>query len=226
MALQPSDTIRDTHLKSLLDVVLESSQKRLNELRTQLKDDPKKLAQKEREFMFKECAKLENIGDLQAQLDDYRAKHSSSSPKDKNKETKASNNSEKLGNHLRAIGQYKPNSHWHAHHIICSKHGTHAAARFKLFAYMGINDPFNGCWLPTNHKYATNTPIPSAVGHRYIHTNKYANFVRQEVRPATSKDDLIRRLRDIRRKLHNATKEPSIVALLTENGQEDLRTSH
>ena len=40
MALQPSDMIRDTHLKSMLDVVLESSQKRLSELRTRLKDDP------------------------------------------------------------------------------------------------------------------------------------------------------------------------------------------
>ena len=76
MALQPSDMIRDTHLKSMLDVVLESSQKRLSELRTQLKEDPQKLATKEREFMFRECAKLECLGNLQVKLDEYREKNS------------------------------------------------------------------------------------------------------------------------------------------------------
>jgi len=36
MALLPSDTIRDTHLKSLLDTVLETSKQQLILLRTQL----------------------------------------------------------------------------------------------------------------------------------------------------------------------------------------------
>lgn len=223
MALQPSDMIRDTHLKSMLDVVLESSQKRLSELRTQLKDDPTKLAAKERDFMFRECAKLECMGNLQAKLDDYREKNSRLNAGQKAKEIGASGNSEKLGNHLRAIGQYRPNSHWQAHHIVCSRHASHAVARFKLFAYMGINDPHNGCWLPSKRKHATRTPIPDAVGHAYLHTNKYADWVRREVRPASSKQDLVNRLRGIRLKLHNARNLPDI---LTDKGKQDLRTPH
>ena len=72
MALQSSDAITDVHLKSMLDVVLESSQRQLTQLRATLKDNPLELVKKEREFMFCECAKLENIGNLQVKLDDYR----------------------------------------------------------------------------------------------------------------------------------------------------------
>ena len=71
MALLPSDAIGDVHLKSMLDVVLESSQKRLSELRTSLKDKPQELAKREHEFMIRECAKLECIGNLQVKLDEW-----------------------------------------------------------------------------------------------------------------------------------------------------------
>ena len=127
--------------------------------------------------MFRECAKLENIGNLQVKLDDYRKANSKLNAGQKSKEIGSSTNSEKLGNHLRAIGQYRPNSHWQAHHIVCSRHGSHAAARFKLFAYFGINDPFNGCWLPSKHEYATGTTIPNAVGHAIsIPTNMLTGY--------------------------------------------------
>ena len=222
MALQPSDAITDVHLKSMLDVVLESSQRQLTQLRATLKDNPLELVKKEREFMFCECAKLENIGNLQVKLDEYREANSKLNARQKSKEIGSFTNSEKLGNHLRAIGQYRPNSHWQAHHIVCSRHGSHAAARFKLFAYFGINDPFNGCWLPSKHEYATGTTIPNAVGHAYLHTNKYADWVRREIRLASDKQDLINRLRGIRLKLHNARNFPD---RLTENGKQDLRSS-
>jgi hypothetical protein len=221
MELQISDNIRDVHLKTMLDVVLESSQKQLEILRTQLKKDPQELAKREREFMFRECAKLECLGSLQVKLDNYREANNKLNAGQKAKEIGSSNNSEKLGDHLRAIGQYRPNNHWQAHHIVCSRHGSHAAARFKLFAYLGLNDPFNGCWLPSKHKHATSTPFPNAVGHAYLHTNQYADWVRREVRPANSKQDLINRLRDIRLRLHNAQSLPDV---LTENGKQDLRT--
>lgn len=218
MALLPSDAVRDTHLKSLLDTVLESSKQQLTLLRTQLEEDPQKLAKKEREFIFKESAKLENIGNLQARLDEYRETNSKLKAGQKAKEALSTSSGEKLGNHLRAIGQYKPNKHWHAHHIVCSRHASHGAARFKLFAYLGINDPFNGCWLPQKHKYATGTVMP----HAYVHTNKYADWVRREIRPSNSKNDLIMRLREIRLKLIDARNIPDI---LTKKGKQDLRTA-
>ncbi len=221
MSLQLSGNIQDTHLKSMLDIVLESSQKQLTQLRTQLEDEPEVLVKKEREFIIRECSKLECIASLQIKLDEYRLANSKLKPKEKAKEVGLSSNSQKLGNHLRAIGQYRPNLNWQAHHIICSTHSSHAVARFKLFAYLGINDPFNGCWLPRKRKYATGTCTPNAAWHSYVHTNKYADWIKKEVRPASSKQDLINRLPLIHLKLHNAKDLPDI---FTDKGKQDLRT--
>ncbi len=226
MTLKFSNNIPDLHLKSMLDVALESSQKHLTELREALEKTPEELADKEREFMFRECAKLENIGNLQVKLDEYREANSSFNAGQrakKAKEVSSSTNSTNLGNHLRAIGEYRPNEHWQAHHIVCARHASHAVARFKLFAYFGVNDPFNGCWLPSKHKYAIGTLIPNAVGHAYLHTNKYANWIRGEIRPANSKQDLINRLCVVKLKLHNTSNLPDI---LTEKGKQDLRTKY
>ena len=226
MSLQPSDHIKDTHLKSLLDVVSEKTQKQLTELRTKLKDDPKKLEARERDFLIRECAKLENLGSLQAKLDAYREERAGVKPGQRAKESLATNNSEKLGNHLRAVGQYRYNRKWQAHHIVCSRHGSHAGARLKLFAYLGLNDPHNGCWLPQKHMHARGTGSPNAVGHAYIHTDDYAGLVADHVNRARSKEALIDQLGKIRRKLLNATKSPDIIEVLTEKGKQDLRTSH
>ena len=221
--IEPSEHIRETHLKSLLEVVFEQSLKELAKLREQLANDPEKLVKKERDFIIYECSKLESLGMLQAKLDEYRASMSNLNASQRAENAfESSNNSDKLGNHLRANGLFKPNHKWQAHHIICSQHASHAAARFKLFAHMGINDPHNGCWLPQKHKHATSTVYPNAVGHNYLHTNKYADWVRREVRSASDKEDLIRRLRSIRMKLLDAKSLPDI---LTEKGKTDLRTS-
>lgn len=222
MALEPSAQVRDTHLKSLLDVVLESSQKRLIALRAKLKDDPAKLAESERRFMLTECAKLENLSDLQIRLDAYREKHLTSSPIDKAKEAKQSGNSQTLGHHLRAVGQFKPNDRWHAHHIVCSRHSSHAAARLMLFAYLGINDPFNGCWLPKKHADANGTVMADAVGHTYLHTNDYAKWVGRSLRPARNKTGMINRLMNLRMKLQSGKRQKDVIALLSEKGKADL----
>lgn len=222
MVLEPSAQARDTHLKSLLDVVLESSQKRLIALRAKLKDDPAKLAESERHFMLTECAKLENLGDLQIRLDAYREKHLKSSTMDKAKEVKQSGNSGTLGDHLRAAGQFKPNHRWHAHHIVCSRHSSHAPARLMLFAYLGVNDPFNGCWLPKKHADAKGSIMADAVGHSYIHTNDYAKWVGRSLRPARNKAGMINRLRNLRMKLQSGKRQKDVVALLTEKGKADF----
>lgn len=89
-------------------------------MRGRLDSDPKELAVKEWQFMLKECAKLESIGNLQAGLDEYRKNNNALTAGQKAKDSLASNSSEKLGNHLRAIGQFKLNNNWHAHHVVCS----------------------------------------------------------------------------------------------------------
>lgn len=219
MIQKPSDLVKDTHLKSLLDVVYDNSVKRLNSLREELKENPQNRSKREREFLTKECAKLQTLGSLQTKLDEYRAKHSQTTPGQKNDEAAFKNGSDVLGNHLRAIGQFKYGKNWHAHHIICSRHPSHAMARFTLFAYMGINDPHNGCWLPTKRKYAAGTPLPNAVGHVYVHTEEYARWVARKVVGVSSTREMITRLADIRRGLHDTKNMPDI---LTKKGKDDL----
>ncbi len=221
--LHPSEVIQDTHLKSILDITLENSMKQLDQLRERLAKDPSQLAKKEREFMIKECAKLQSIGKLQVNLDKYRESQKKLNPGQREKDGRKSASSEKLGDYLRAIGKFKLGANWQAHHIVCSKHPSHGASRLILYAYLGINDPWNGCWLPTKHKYATGTVLPNAVGHAYLHTTKYAEWVYDEMRPVFDKDSLIRQLGEIRLRLIDARNLPDI---LTEDGKKDLRTHY
>ena len=222
MALELSDHIKDTHLKSMLDVVLEQSKKKLTTMRSELAENPEALSVKERDFLFKECAKLENLGNLQTSLDEYRERHSRSKPNDKAVEADRKDNSSKLGRYLRAIGQFKPGLRWEAHHIVCSRHSSHASARLMLFAYMGINDPHNGCWLPKKHADAKGSSFPDAVGHRYVHTNDYARWVGRMLRPARNKAGMINRLNDLRLKLQAGKRHTDVVKLLTPKGKADL----
>ena len=53
--------------------------------------------------MFRECAKLENIGNLQVKLDDYRKANSKLNAGQKSKEIGSSINSGKLGNYLEIL---------------------------------------------------------------------------------------------------------------------------
>lgn len=203
---------------SMLDATLENSKKQLIQLRKTLAENPKELAKKERLFMIKECAKLETIGNLQVRLDAYREAQCGMNPGQRNKSAASS---EQLGNHLRANGQFKFGRKWRAHHIVCSRHSSHVRARFLLFAYLGINDPHNGCWLPEKHKYATGTVHRHAVGHVYLHTSEYAEWIEGELRNAYTEAGLISKLMGIRLKLLDARKLPDV---LTDKGKQDLHT--
>lgn len=219
MKPSPSEVVLEKHLKSPLDAALEQSKKQLETLRTTFENDPKTLQEKERRFIQNETAKLEILGQLQVRLDEYRARHSHTKPKEKAIEALKSGNSEQLGLHLRAVGQFRLGHKWQAHHLVCSRHASHAAARFKLFAYVGINDPVNGCWLPQKHKDARGTVLPNAVGHAFLHTNRYARWVSDELRPARDRADLTRRLNAVRLKLQHSQHLPDI---LTPKGKADL----
>lgn len=208
--------------QTFLDAVLEQSKQQLVKMRTQLKDQPDQLAEKERAFLFSECAKLDALSTMQLQLNEYRTLHSNSKPIDKAKEARKAGNSAILGNHLRAAGQARHGVNWEAHHIVCSRHTSHGSARLKLFAYMGINDPLNGCWLPKKHEDAKGTVLPNAVGHAYLHTNKYASWVGRTLRMANGKREVLNALQSIRRKVQNAKNDPDVVALLTDKGKVDL----
>ncbi|WP_018415680.1 AHH domain-containing protein [Teredinibacter turnerae] len=172
--------------------------------------------------MFSECAKLDALSGLQLKLNEYRELNCGNRPIYKAKDAHKAGNSSILGNHLRTAGQARHGAHWGAHHIVCSRHASHGAARLKMFAYVGINDPLIGCWLPKKHEDAKGTVLPNAVGHGYLHTNKYAAWVGRTLPMANGEHDILNALQSIRRKVQNAKNEPDVVALLTEKGKIDL----
>ncbi len=228
--LEISEVVASTHLKSPLDLALEESVKRSNKLDQEIKKAKaggKDVTGKELAFNIKENVRLNNMATLQVRLDDYRNKNNTAKQNVKTKEALNRNNSSVLGNHLTAAGKFKPNSYWEAHHLICSKHASHAAARRILFTDKmgyGINDPDNGCWLPKKHNNALNTHYPKAVGHAYIHTINYGLWVVPLVTMAKTKSELKRTLALIELKLLNASTALD-KKILSNKGRDDLRSA-
>jgi hypothetical protein len=224
-----SDIVASTNLRSPLDIVLDESIKRAKAFDDEIahaKTKGEDLSAKAFKFKAAEIARLGNMGSLQEKLDDYRQKMSKLGLKDKENEANKSNNSTKLGNHLTAAGKFRSNQHFQAHHIVCSKHASHVASRFILFDKImgyGINDPDNGCWLPTKHKYAQSTKFKNAVGHQYVHTTEYATWVKNTITGSTSKEVLKGRLLILQMKLINMTTQKA-KEILTDKGQTDFRT--
>lgn len=233
--LEPSEVVRETCLKSHLDVVFDQAKNRGQAHLKFLKEAEERgedVKQKDRVFREKEIAQIQNLANLQNRVTAYMGKNAQHTPgmqKQKELETTKTNNSEILGLHLRAMGEFRFNRHFQAHHIICSKHPGHAASRLILFyneMEMGINDPKNGVWLPRKHKYAIGTATPHAVGHAHIHTDKYAQWVFGIIKNSqNSKRQLVISLDRIKKAL---LKMDDKIAnkVLTEPGKKDLQTHH
>ncbi|MDH5180868.1 MAG: AHH domain-containing protein [Gammaproteobacteria bacterium] len=241
-----SDRVRDTHLKTPLQHIEEAAIKRAEELDNEIikaKENGDDLSHKAFVFMISETARLKNIAALQVKLDSYRRSSSDMTLIDRNVEAAKTDNSKTLGENLIAYGKFKTNEYFEAHHIVCSRHSSHASSRFILlrnykltdeekrelgndpyleYSYR-INDPDNGCWLPKKHKYAQGTPYSNAVGHHYIHTNKYANWVHNTLLNSRSKKVVQGRLLIIEMKLLSMTWEKA-QEILTKKGQDDFRT--
>jgi hypothetical protein len=180
------------------------------------------LTQKELKFRTAELSRLAAVEDLQTKLAKYRQEVKNKKPLELASEAQRSDSSTKLGSHLMAVGQFRQNVYWHAHHIVCAKHKSHGSARLILFMNgIGINDPHNGCWLPQKHKHARGTKHPEAVGHAYIHTNEYAALVLDRLRGKKGSTAVFAALNNVRLNLHDARSLPPNV--LTEKGKEDLR---
>lgn len=230
--LAPSAHVDDTHLKSHLDVIFDQAKSRAVDhikLLDEAIENGEDISQKDREFREREYAHLNNMGKLQIRLEAYRNKNkakTTNAAKEKEMETSKSDNSTTLGLHLRAAGEFRHNRHFQAHHIICSKHPGHAASRLILFLNkmeIGINDPDNGCWLPTKHKYAIGTPTPKAVGHRYVHTDDYARWVHGFVKRGEGSKQSLQLQLDMLKTFLLELDEPTAKKFLTEKGLTDLR---
>lgn len=213
----------------LLDTIFEQAKSRITDLRSQL-DNPTAISSKEKRFIEMECARLNALARMQSRLNTYRQKHRESKRADKLAESNKSGNSTTLGDYLTASGTFRPNRDWQAHHIVCAKHSSHMSSRLKLFAAggnIGINDPRNGCWLPRKSQFAKGTLYPRAVGHSYIHTDAYAEFVDNELDKVLMGEarevDLTMTLLGIERKLMDSHQLDK--TMLTDKGRADLMAS-
>jgi len=246
--LEPSEHVKSTHLKSSLDIALEQAVDRAAEflrLNNEAMEKGEDVTSDLFRFRVIEIAKLNNMSALQDRLNAYRERSAQKPTLKKIEEAKDKSiigDSGKLSKNLTAAGQFKPGPNWEAHHIVCSKHTNHTANRYILFTARidprapcsannrhfsdnmryGINDPDNGCWLPDYHYNALNTQYPRAVGHKYIHTARYANWINQELSLARNLQAVQTQLNQIRQKLQSFSPELS-KALLTKNGQADFK---
>lgn len=143
-----------------------------SKLQNQLKSDLEHL-QRERD-------RLTLLASLQAQVEGYREKNLSASPEDLLKEKH--HPTKKLSEHLRAVGEPQPSDRHDAHHIIPGKGRWRQkpliTARLNLHLHgVGINDPFNGVWLPRNKEDRGHCATPKAPAHKEIHRFNYETWI-------------------------------------------------
>ncbi|GAB2198864.1 AHH domain-containing protein [Sessilibacter sp. MAH4] len=213
--------------QSVADRELDKVIAELNSIRANVAESVDVRAEKEREFVAKQTTRLTAMFDLEEKLLKYRLDNSGSNQdivKLKRQEALKKNNSTMLAKFMYSIGKVRPPSgEWEAHHIICSKHASHLRSKLRLFKNgMGINDPSNGCWLPVDHKSAKGSLYPSAVGHKYLHTKKYAEHVLETVGPARNKSAMSQSLKKLEKQLLSARDNEIIANLLTKKGKKDL----
>ena len=223
--LEPSEIVFENNLRSPLQIIIDDAVTRAKNVITPTTDEEKKAHKNLLAFITKEKARITNMAKLETQLDNYRDKINKKT--DLTEKLSESGNSDKLGNFLSVNGEHRANEHFHAHHIICAKHASHAGNRYILLALdmkYGINDPENGCWLPTRHKYAVGTHTPRAAGHYFVHTDKYANWVGNQLGNPTSREVLSAKLMSMKNQLLSF-KESTAIKFMTKDGITDLKTS-
>ena len=153
-------------LQTSLDRAIDDYKDRLlkNE---KLKED----SQKWKKFILKERGRLSTIASVQAGLAKYRDE---SLNKEIDELEDEKHSSQRLGDHMRSEGFGRPSPYWDAHAIL-SGGDTRSWKLRALLAEcgIGIDDAYNGCWLPSRTKYTGQQPYPKAVPHSRIHRHNY-----------------------------------------------------
>jgi hypothetical protein len=111
-------------------------------------------------------------------------------------------NSTVLGNRLEEVGSPRPplprNQLW-AHHIVAGEHPDAQQARDILEGFgIGINDPGNGVFLPASKRVPN--PTGAAV-HGSLHTEDYYAEVNRRLVAATTREEALVVLEEIRQEL-------------------------
>lgn len=185
-------------LQSCLDRALCDYNQRIKN-NSKLKEDPEKW----NKFVHHERGRIKVVAQIQAGLAKYRI---DCSKKDVDELEDEKHCSERLGNHMRAEGFARPSPYWHAHAIIAGG-DTRAWQLRSLLAEcgMGVDDAFNGCWLPSRTKYSGQKPYPKAVPHSRIHRHNYFAWLNVRFSGVFDKDTLKGKLLATRSDLLHAT---------------------
>lgn len=163
------------------------------------------------QFLVSERNKIKTVAQVQQGLTEYREKISAMSVDDREEEN---HDSTRLGDHMRAEGVAKPNPYWHAHAIVAGG-DTRAWLLRSMLAEceMGIDDAYNGCWLPARTKNTGKQPYPKAVPHSRIHRHNYYAWLNIRFAGIRTKEALISRLRQTRSDLLHAPFPPEVMLL-------------
>lgn len=146
-------------------------------------------------------------------LDRYRAKAQEMSDADLKNEK---HNSRRLATHMRRAGDPRPSKRAACHHMISGGHNDAFLMRLVMVSMeMRIDDPHNGCWLPTDWDDRPHMPnyLRNAVPHRRIHSDNYYRWLAGRINMATVKtpEQLIHALRFARRLLQSGAVPPNVM---------------
>jgi len=130
---------------------------------------------KEGEITDSDINRLITAAQVQQGLDRYLAQASEMNSGELRAEQ---HDSSRLGAHLEAVGKTRPHS-CHAHAIVAGKHHNAVVTRAMMARMkIRIDDPDNGCWLPSNTAATPDPAFPKAVPHSRIHRYNYFFWLR------------------------------------------------
>ncbi len=68
---------------------------------------------------------------------------------------------------------------------------------------IGVDDAYNGCWLPRNTRHSGQQPYPKAIPHSRIHRYNYYIWLNIRFKGVKTQNAMIERLRMTRNDLHS-----------------------
>jgi hypothetical protein len=196
-----SENVQAIHLKSALDLAIESFNKKHATKDEKIKQD---------KFLTAERNHIKNLANIQEGLNKYRL---DGSGKLTGQLISESHSSKRLGRFLRAQGKPRPNIKWDAHHVIAGGDASAALARTVIAKEefkVRIDDPDNGCWLPKTREDARGSVFPNAVPHENIHRNTYYDWVYSVIVTSDSEMEIRAKLKLIGQRLQQGSIPPNI----------------
>jgi hypothetical protein len=159
--------------------------------------------------------RVKTLASVQCGIDKFRIDALTKSNKRLQKEA---HDSGRMAEMMEASGDRRPAlaEYCHCHAIVSGSHAEAAVVRAVLaWCKMRIDDPRNGCWLPSNTAARARMPswLKNAIPHSRIHRKTYYNWLQDVINFSTIKelDDLIGTLKMLRMRLQSGTVRKDIL---------------